>query len=213
MYQRAGYEFDESLRFVAYDELARFDGHHVREPAAWSFDVGGALQVWRQLGVGVAYARFTHSDLGMGTGEVPHPFFASQCRLAPAELLSLEHRQRMTHLQILWTEPVWDRLDVTVSVGPSFINIAQAVLSGLEVSEVAAPYTTIRVDELTTAEQVVNTVGVHIGADATYMVTPKIGAGFYVRFVGGSADLTTLGDVVSVDVGGVQTGAGIRVRF
>ena len=114
----------------------------------------------------------------------------------------------MTHLQILWTEPVWDRLDVTMSVGPSFINVAQAVLSGIAVSEVAAPYTTIRVDELTTAEQVVNTVGVHIGADATYMVTPKVGAGFYVRFVSGSADVTTLGGVVSVDVGGVQTGGG-----
>ena len=47
----------------------------------------------------------------------------------------------------------------------------------------------------------------------TYMIAPQIGAGLFVRYMGGFADIPTLGGDVSVDVGGVQTGGGIRVRF
>ena len=211
--QDAGYDFGETVSFIAYDELARFDGSHARSAGAWSVDVGVSLRVWRRLGVGAAYTQFTHSDATTVTGQVPHPFFANQFRLAPAELLELEHREQMTHLQVLWTQPVWDRLDVTIFAGPTFISASQGGLTGLSVSEVAAPYTTIRVDEVTTGEQRINTVSGHIGADATYMITPQIGAGLFVRIVGGSVDVPTLEGTRPVDVGGVQTGVGVRVRF
>ena len=211
-YQSGGQEFGERVTFTVYDEQARFEGAHVRD-AAWSFDVGASLTVWRQLAVGATFTQFTHTDLAVVTGRVPHPFFTNQFRLAPAEVLRFEHRERMTHLQILWTQPAWNRIDVTVSAGPSFVNVTQGVVTGIDLSEVASPYTTIRVDAVTAGEQVVNKVTGHVGVDATYMITPQIGAGLFLRFVGGAADLPTLGGDVSVDVGGVQTGVGIRVRF
>ena len=97
---------------------------------------------------------------------------------------------------------------MTFSFGPSLVEVTQGVVTGLELSEVAAPYTTIRVDAVTASEQVVNSVTGHLGVDATYMITPQIGAGLFLRHVGGSADIPTLGGDVSVDVGGVQTGGG-----
>jgi hypothetical protein len=211
-HQTGGQEFGERVTFAAYDEQALFEAAHVRD-AARSFDMGASLRVWRRLAVGATYTQFTHTDLAVVTGRVPHPFFANQFRLAPADLLRLEHRQRMTHLQILWTQPVWDRIDVTLSAGPTFVDVTQGVLTGLDVSEVAPPYTTIRVDEVSSAEQAVTTVSGHIGVDAAYMFTPQIGAGLFIRYVGGSADIPTLGGDVSVDVGGMQSGGGIRVRF
>ena len=211
--QLGGQEFGARVTFTAYDEQALFEGSHVRDRSAWSFDIGASLRVWRRLALGATFTQFTHIDLTVVTGHVPHPFFTDQFRLAPAQLLQLEHRERMTHLQILWTQPVWDRLDVTFSFGPSLVEVTQGVVTGLELSEVAAPYTTIRVDAVTASEQVVNSVTGHLGVDATYMITPQIGAGLFLRHVGGSADIPTLGGDVSVDVGGVQTGGGIRVRF
>ena len=211
--QLGGQEFGERVTFTAYDEQALFDGSHVRDRSAWSFDVGASLRVWRRVALGATFTRFTHIDLAVVTGRVPHPFITDQFRLAPAQLLQLEHRERMTHLQILWTQPVWNRLDVTFSLGPSLIQVTQGVVTGIELSEVAAPYTTIRVDAVTASEQVVNSVAGHVGVDATYMITPQIGAGLFLRYVGGSAYIPTLGGDVSVDIGGVQTGGGIRVRF
>ena len=211
--QLEGQEFGERVTFTAYDEQALFEGSHVRDRSAWSFDVGAALRVWRRLAFGATFTQFTHTDPTVVTGRVPHPFFTDQFRLAPAQLLQLEHRERMTHLQILWTQPVWDRLDVTVSFGPSLVEVTQGVVTGLEVSEVAAPYTTIRVDAVTASERLVTTVTGHVGVDATYMITPQIGAGWFLRYMGGSAVIPTLGGDVSVAVGRVQTGAGLRVRF
>ena len=211
--QLGGQEYGERVTFTAYDEQALFEGSHVRDRSAWSFDVGASLRVWRRLALGATVTRFTHIDLTVVTGRVPHPFFADQFRLAPGQLLRLEHRERMTHLQILWTQPVWDRLDVTFSFGPSFVEVTQGVVTGIELSEVAAPYTIIRVDAVTASEQVVSSVTGHLGVDATYMITPQIGAGLFLRYMGGSTDIPTLGGDVSVDVGGVQTGGGLRVRF
>ena len=206
-------EFGERVTFTVYDEQALFEGSHARDRSAWSFDVGASLRVWRRLAVGATFTQYTHIDLTVVTGRVPHPFFTDQFRVAPPQLLQLEHRERMTHLQILWTQPVWDRLDVTISFGPSLVEVTQGVVTNLELSEVAAPFTTIRVDTVTASEQVVNSVTGHVGVDATYMITPHIGAGLIVRYMGGSASIPNLGGDVSVDVGGVQTGGGIRVRF
>ncbi|HZB25950.1 MAG TPA: hypothetical protein VE379_07450, partial [Vicinamibacterales bacterium] len=55
------------------------------------------------------------------------------------------------------------------------------------------------------------TVGVHFGVDATYLVTPRIGAGVLVRYSVGSADLEGATD--SLTVGGFQIGGGVRLRF
>ena len=211
--QLGGQEFPERVTFTAYDEQALFEGSHVRDRSAWSFDVGASLRVWRRLALGATVTQFRHTDLTVVTGRVPHPFFSNQFRLAPGQLLQLEHQEHITHLQILWTQPVWDRLDVTLSFGPSLVEVTQGVVTGIELSEVAAPYTTIRVDAVTASEQVANSVTGHVGVDATYMIAPQIGAGLFVRYMGGFADIPTLGGDVSVDVGGVQTGGGIRVRF
>ena len=211
--QLGGQEFGEPVTFTAYDEQTLFEGSHVRDRSALSFDVGASLRVWRRLALGATFTQFTHSDPTVVTGRVPHPFFTDQFRVAPVQLLQLEHRERMTHLQVLWTQPVWDRLDLTLSFGPSLVEVTQGVVTGLELSEVAAPYTSIRVEAVTASEQVVNSVAGHLGVDATYMITPQIGAGFFLRYVVGSADIPTLDGDVSVDIGGVQTGAGIRVRF
>jgi hypothetical protein len=57
-------------------------------------------------------------------------------------------------------------------------------------------------------------VGINVGADVTYMVTKTFGAGVLLRYAGGSADLATpSGASLSLDAGGFQFGAGVRVRF
>ncbi len=100
-HQNGGQEIGERVTFTAYNEQAVFEGSHTRDSSAWSFDVGASLLVWRQLALGATFTKFTYTDLTVVTRHVPHPFFTDQFRLAPAQLLQLKHRERMTHLQIL----------------------------------------------------------------------------------------------------------------
>jgi hypothetical protein len=53
-------------------------------------------------------------------------------------------------------------------------------------------------------------MGVNIGADVTYTITPRYGAGGFIRYAHGQVDLPTVSDL---GVGGVQIGFGLRVRL
>ena len=52
--------------------------------------------------------------------------------------------------------------------------------------------------------------GINIGADISYQFMKMVGAGFFLRYNGGSVDLTTIPDVKA---GGLQVGVGARLRF
>ena len=52
--------------------------------------------------------------------------------------------------------------------------------------------------------------GVNVGGDVNYMFSDRVGAGLFVRYVGGSVDLAA---VPGMTVGGFQAGLGLRFRF
>ncbi len=59
-----------------------------------------------------------------------------------------------------------------------------------------------------------SSVGFNLGMDVTYSFTPTIGAGAMLRFTHSSQDFTVAeGQSTSLDVGGFQIGAGVRLRF
>ena len=61
----------------------------------------------------------------------------------------------------------------------------------------------IRVDAVTAGEQRISSVSGHIGLDATSMITPQIGVGLFLRYVGGSVVVPTLDSSDPVDVCGM----------
>jgi hypothetical protein len=56
-------------------------------------------------------------------------------------------------------------------------------------------------------------VGFNIGGELTYTITPNIAGAFLLRFSRANADLSFEGVDVSMNVGNVQVGAGVRLRF
>ncbi len=58
-------------------------------------------------------------------------------------------------------------------------------------------------------------VGINVGADVTYMVTKRFGAGLLLRYAKSTAKLEPpdTDTPVKVRAGGFQVGAGLRVRF
>jgi hypothetical protein len=178
-------------------------------------DVAGGIRVWRNLALGAGFSTFADDESPTVSAEIPNPIAFGNLRPASASAGTLEHRETAIHVQALWMIPVSDKLEVAAVGGPSFYRIRQELVSGLSLTEGAPPaFATVSIDSVETDSVSETAVGFTVGMDGTYLVTPTLGAGAFVRFSAASADLPSAGgSTVSVDAGGFQAGLGLRVRF
>lgn len=205
-------EFRESLRFTTYSEQATIDSVHDIDGGG-SIDVGGYIGVWRGLAIGATYTQLTTDDSTRVTGSVPHPLLFNAFRQTAPESLVLRHEKRVTHVQAGWIVPIVDRVEMWLVGGLSFFHVTQGVIVDVELSETGPPFTLVDVGAIRTQEQTATAVGVNAGVDVAYLITEQIGVGGFLRYADGSADLPTPGGDASISLGGLQVGAGVRVRF
>ncbi len=167
-------------------------------------DVSGGYRVWRSLSIGVGFSSFKKNSTSSVVASIPDPLFFNQSKTVNANSTGLEHAERAFHLQAVWLVPIAEKIDVALSVGPSFIRVEQQL-----VSSVTVPAGTQNVNVVVGTEQG-TAKGANIGIDGTYLVTRNFGAGIFFRYVGGSIDLPS---APALRVGGFQAGLGARVRF
>jgi outer membrane protein with beta-barrel domain len=211
-YQASTTEFDDSFTFPRDQETGT---SRVTYPidAGVTFDVGGGYQVWRQLGVGVAFSRFTRDGPVTASSSIPHPFFFQQHRDVSGESDGISHEETGVHLQAQYSVPLSDRLVVTLMGGPSFLHVNQAVVIDINYSE-EFPYDTATFTGVDTETKKGSKAGFNVGADVRWMFTRTIGAGALVRLTRATIDLDAGENrTVSVDAGGAQFAAGIRIGF
>ena len=66
----------------------------------------------------------------------------------------------------------------------------------------------------TTTDIEESAVGVHVGADATWYFTSRLGAGVLARFATGTKSVSVNGgDSFDLKAGGAQIGVGLRFKF
>ncbi len=177
------------------------------------FDIGGSYMVQGDFWVGVSYSHTSGDGDAAIVGQIPDPLVSDAFRSASATASSLDHSENAVHLSLLYRFAVSPKLDVTVGIGPTFFSVNQElpVVTTADVSESASgPIITPRASKGSDSA-----VGVNLSADATYMVTDRIGAGVLLRFARSTAEISVEEAPESVDVqaGGFQIAGGLRVRF
>ncbi len=213
-YESGDRAFSESLTAPVYGETATYGASHVSGGGS-GLDIGGGVRVWSNLAAGVAVTSFTNPSAASVTGTVPHPLFFNRPRPVAVDLTGLEYQERGVHLQAVWVMPLSEKLIVSVGGGPSFFSVEQGVLahpSPITIGRETAPFSAVSIN-VSTSTASESAVGGNAGVDVTYMFTERLGGGAFLRWTGGSVDLPTHGAVQSIDVGGVQSGAGLRVSF
>ena len=89
----------------------------------------------------------------------------------------------------------------------------QDLVTGVSYAEVY-PYNTITVERVSTAKGTVSSWGYNVGADVSIYLSRHVGIGAVAQLARGTTSLTgTGGGVISIDVGGLQVGGGLRLRF
>jgi len=213
--QAGSHTLTQQGTFDIYDDQATFSDA-IKVGGGGVFDIGGGVRVWgSNLFAGVSYTHFSDKSDAIVAGSIPHPLrFDLPFRNVSGTASGLEHSENQWHLDAVWKQPVTTQFDISVFLGPTIFNVKQDVVSGITVNEVGPPFTEATLAGITTERASKSSGGFNIGVDGTYMFTPMIGAGALIRFVTGSVDMPNGSNATTkLDLGGVQFGVGVRVRF
>ena len=97
-----------------------------------------------------------------------------------------------------------DKLEVMAMAGPTVAFVKHEVVTGATVTEAIVPTLTSNWRALTVP------LGVMAGVDGRYLITRRIGVGVFLRYAAAKANLAP---AITLNVGGFQAGAGVRVKF
>ena len=225
-YLLADRSWSQSLSRPLYDETATFAVRHAASRGG-GLDAAAGLRVFRGLAVGVGAARFRTNKAVALTGSVPHPLFYGADRARPVNesLTGYGRTELGVHLLASWTIPVTGRIDLALSGGPSwfFVDHDHVVdATGIRTTETGSPYNRVDVAEVRRASVRKRVRGANVGVDVTYHLYRSlepgapfwtVGVGAFARWTTGTTALPEFGPAEKIDVGGFQTGAGLRFRF
>lgn len=189
---------------IIYGETAFYDSSQSFESAPF-FDATVGFRVWRELSIGLGLTTlFPKSGTATVSASIPSPVFFDRRVVTNATVPDLEHKERSVSLLVMWTSPINDKIDGTVMVGPTFIKTFQDLVTGPQVPPGS------QTPNFVAETQTDTSLGFSLGGDISYLVAPKIGIGFLVRYVIANADLPSVPDL---KIGGFQFGGGARFRF
>jgi len=101
-------------------------------------------------------------------------------------------------------QKVANTVDMSVFIGPTIVHVTQDIASVAVASGGQTPTGSLSSESATSGK------AGNAGLDITYRLTRRLGVGVFARYAGGEADLPS---APKLKVGGVQAGAGLRVRF
>lgn len=203
--------------FTLYDETAKITAGQTIETSGGMPSVTAGARLFGNFGVGLGFTRISTEAITEVSASVPHPLFYDQPRTAAATEDRLKHTEAALHVMGLFMLPMGEKFDVMLSAGPTFFSVEQGTpnLGAIQIGADAAPFTAVTLTSVGQVSTKKSQVGFNIGADVTLHVARHFGIGGFVRYTGANVEITPTGlaEAVKVEVGGMQYGGGIRIRF
>ncbi|HSK09665.1 MAG TPA: hypothetical protein VK911_08815 [Vicinamibacterales bacterium] len=212
-FQAPGRDLPEVGAVPLYAQDLTFEG--TREiGSSLIIDAAAGMHVSEAFAIGVAYSWMSDSSDVILDASVPHPLFTDRPRAAAAVLEGLGRTEHGIHLMALWRVPLLEGVDLKVGGGPSFFRVSEDGPSTATATEVGEPFDAVAV-AFGTDTRSKNGVGFNITSDITYLINERLGAGILLRYTMASIEVPMPGGVTRDDngVGGLQFGAGLRLRF
>jgi hypothetical protein len=107
------------------------------------FDFAIGSRVWENVSVGIGYHRGSTSGEGSIAAAVPHPLVFNQPRNVAFSVSDLDRTESAIHLLFGYMVPINERIDVHVTIGPSFFRLRQEVVADVAFTEVGFPFTQV----------------------------------------------------------------------
>jgi hypothetical protein len=168
------------------------------------FDFEGGYRVREDFFAGLLVSFFNGSSSATTSALVPDPLFFNRPKTVTGATSGLNRSEVAVAPHVSWARPLTDNFDITLSGGIAFIRLKQDLVGNFNV-----PAGTQNVVILPTSETG-SGVGPYAQVDVIYNLKARYGVGGFLRYAGASVDLPSQPDA---NVGGLQTGGGVRVRF
>ena len=173
-------------------------------PGGGIFDFSVGYKVMSNLGVAIGFSTFSGTGATGGAASVPSPIFFNRPLAVTIPETPAERKDRSTYVLVVGFVPITDKVDLALSIGPTFIRVEQPLIASVSI-----PNGTQNVNP-TIQTQTGTAKGVNVGADLSYMFLKQVGAGVFMRYNGGSVDLQS---APGLKAGGFQVGIGGRLRL
>ena len=172
----------------------------------------GGYRVWRKLSLGLGYSGYTQSGDATVKASLPHPFFDKTFRNIEGTTRA-RRTEHGAHLLIGFMLPLSDRMRLLLTAGPSIVSVGQTFVSSVRFSE-TFPYDTAEFTGTDAKNESSTAAGFNAGADFFWMLSRSVGLGGLAQVTHARTRLDAgNGRRVSVDAGGAQIAAGLRVLF
>jgi hypothetical protein len=211
-YQGTTNSFTNSWSLLYYFETESLNATYSIKPGML-IDVGAGVRLVRNLALGVAFSRYHRSEPASLSASVPNPLLYDHPRSVDATAPGPARTETAIHLSAMWVFAAAPKIQVGVFGGPSLFSVSQVAIASVEFAEVY-PYDTVTIANTATWSQRRWKAGFNAGGDLTFLLRRQVGVGALVRYsavhVGFNAPD---GAPVSLKAGGLQVGAGLRLRF
>jgi hypothetical protein len=187
---------------IVYDETATMSSHQeIGRGVVFDFD--GGYRIRQDFFAGLMVSSFSTTSSATTTASIPDPVFFNRPKTVTGSTSGLKRTEVAIAPHITWSRPLTDNFDINFSGGIAFIHVSQDVVGDFQVT----PPQNVTILQTTETK---NGTGPYAQIDLAYGFTPKFGVGGYLRYAGAKLDLPS---VPKANVGGMQAGGGVRLRF
>jgi hypothetical protein len=167
-------------------------------------DLTGGYQFTRRLALGLGIWGSRADSAVAATAVLPDAVLFNRFQTVNFTADDLSQLVTGFNVQLMFRQPLGDRLDVTLSLGPTLLYVRQQV--GVVT---VTPNTLNAVLEPITQSKATMKAG-HAGLEVGFRLRDGFGLGVFARYAGGEVDLPS---APKLRVGGTQIGGGLRFRF
>jgi hypothetical protein len=168
------------------------------------FDFDGGYRVRSDFFAGLLVSTFNTTSDATFSASIPDPLFYNRPKTVTGTLTGLKRTEVAVAPHITWARPLTDKVDLNFGLGIAFIHVSQDTASGFTVPNGTQNATILQTTETK------NATGPFAQIDLVYSLQPKIGVGGFLRYAGAKVDLPS---VPKANIGGMQAGGGVRLRF
>jgi hypothetical protein len=176
------------------------------------FNVGGAVRVIGKLWVGVQYAGANMAPSASLEAAIPHPILFNAPRSVTGSVNDMARKEQRVHVDLIYALPI-RAMDVRVLAGPTFFSLKHDFVSGVSINE-TYPFDTATFASATRKQLSDTATGFNAGIDLSRALTSRVAVGGIIRY--SRADVKFDDSAVGkhkIKAGGVETLAGVRLRF
>ena len=204
--------YHTSSRFREFAEEGRLEADYENK-AASGIEAGLAVRLSHRLKVAAAFAGLGRDGSAAYRAELPHPLFLARNRLVESTAEGLSYDEQAGHLDLV----VYGRkgkFDLSAFAGPSWFKVKSSFLTTPPQYSHTYPYDTVNLTNVPRVAGDASALGFNVGAGVDYRFTRNLALGTQARFARAQVDLErTDAEPVTIDAGGFQVTAGVRLSF